>query len=58
LSYAYAQRTVWLDDLHPEDSPANHDLCGSHGDRTNPPKGWDLRDRRVAEPVPRLRYAG
>jgi len=58
LSYVYAQRMVWLDDLHAEDSPANHDLCGFHGDRTNPPKSWDLRDRRVVEPVQRLRYAG
>ena len=58
LSYAYAQRTVWLDDLHAEDSPANHDLCGPHADRTQPPKGWDMSDRRQAEPVHRLRYAG
>lgn len=58
LSYAYAQRTVWLDDLHAEDSPANHDLCGPHADRTQPPKGWDMSDRRQVEPVHRLRYAG
>jgi hypothetical protein len=54
----YAQSTVWLDDLQAEDSPANHDLCGSHADRTQPPRGWVFSDRRVAEPAPRLRYAG
>jgi hypothetical protein len=27
LSYDYAQRLVWLDDLHLDKSPANHDLC-------------------------------
>ncbi|MEQ8840616.1 MAG: DUF3499 family protein [Acidimicrobiales bacterium] len=58
LSYVYGQRTVWLDDLHAEDSPANHDLCAPHADRTQPPKGWDLRDRRSVAPVLRLRYAG
>ncbi|NIS31514.1 MAG: DUF3499 family protein [Actinobacteria bacterium] len=59
LSYAYAQRTVWLDDLSQEDHPANHDLCDAHGDRTRPPRGWELRDRRGAtEWLPRLRYAG
>lgn len=73
LSYAYPQRTVWLDDLRAEDSPANHDLCDRHADRTQPPRGWDLKDRRdradaaPAEPVGaeafdgslrRLRYAG
>jgi len=58
LSYVYAQRTVWLDDLRSEDSPANHDLCAPHADRTQPPKGWDLSDRRDLAPVHRLRYAG
>lgn len=70
LSYAYAQRVVWLDDLAPEDSPANHDLCDRHADRTQPPRGWDLKDRRASgererteagvapAPLRRLRYAG
>ena len=63
LSYAYAERVVWLDDLHAEDSPAHHDLCGPHADRTRPPRGWELTDRReavVAAPAPvrELRYAG
>lgn len=48
LSYDYAQRLVWLDNLHLDKSPANHDLCRRHADRTQPPKGWELRDRRSA----------
>lgn len=40
LSYDYARRLVWLDDLHFDNSPANHDLCRRHADRTQPPKGW------------------
>ena len=58
LSYVYAQQVVWLDDLAAEDSPANHDLCDRHADRTQPPRGWDLRDRRHAPAVIKLRYAG
>ncbi len=57
LSYAYDQRQVWLDELWPENSPANHDLCTRHADRTQPPKGWELRDRRTgtaAAPTPAL----
>lgn len=69
LSFDYRSRQVWLDDLAADDSPANHDLCRRHADRTQPPKGWALRDRRsdeqiVAESVPagsaervELRYA-
>jgi hypothetical protein len=56
LSYAYAQRTMWIDDLQFEDSPANHDLCGPHADRTRSPKGWELSDRRATQPIQRLRY--
>ena len=43
----YAERFVWIDDLHSEDSPANHDLCTLHADRTRPPRGWMLQDRRT-----------
>jgi len=49
LSYAYHQRQVWLDPLARQDSPANHDLCRIHADRTRAPKGWELVDRRAAE---------
>lgn len=57
LSYAYDRQTVWLDDLSTEDHPANHDLCRLHGDRTQPPRGWELRDRRGGDDPVRLRYA-
>ena len=33
MSYDYASRTVWLDDLHPEVDPNDYDLCPSHADR-------------------------
>lgn len=49
LSFDYTSRQVWLDDLAEHDSPANHDLCRPHADRTQPPKGWALRDRRADE---------
>ena len=49
LSFDYSSRQVWLDELHPVDSPANHDLCRRHANRTQPPKGWALRDRRAVE---------
>jgi len=57
LSFAYTQQVVWLDDLSAENHPANHDLCRRHGDRTQPPKGWELRDRRRGDTADRLRYA-
>ncbi|MFT7610668.1 MAG: hypothetical protein ACI9MX_003754 [Candidatus Aldehydirespiratoraceae bacterium] len=47
---------MWIDDLQFEDSPANHDLCGPHADRTRSPKGWELSDRRTTQPIQRLRY--
>jgi hypothetical protein len=56
LSYAYGQQIVWLDDLAIEDHPANHDLCRRHAGRTQPPRGWDLRDRRSEHAITRLRY--
>jgi hypothetical protein len=57
LSYAYAQRQVWLDPLARDDSPANHDLCRTHADRTRPPKGWELVDRRSEPGEHSLRFA-
>jgi len=57
LSYDYARRLVWLDDLHFDNSPANHDLCCRHADRTQPPKGWELRDRRSTQATATLKFA-
>ena len=47
LSYDYGDRTVWLEPLHAQSHPANHDLCARHADRLSPPNGWRLEDRRV-----------
>ena len=46
LSYQYARCLAWLDDLTPERDPHNYDLCTVHADRTRPPAGWHLEDRR------------
>jgi hypothetical protein len=44
--YGYGVRTVWLDDLEPERSPAGYDLCTDHADGLGVPQGWERRDRR------------
>ncbi|MGA0863920.1 MAG: DUF3499 family protein [Ilumatobacteraceae bacterium] len=46
LSYQYARSLVWLDDLTPERDPHSYDLCERHADRTTPPSGWHVEDRR------------
>jgi Protein of unknown function (DUF3499) len=51
LSYDYAARVVWLDPVHIEAHPANHDLCDRHAGRLSVPNGWRLDDRRVAPSV-------
>jgi len=51
LSYDYAGRTVWLNDLVIEDDPANHDLCARHADPVTAPQGWVLHDRRNVAPI-------
>ena len=35
LTYHYASRTAWLDDLDDEAHPAGYDLCAQHADRSN-----------------------
>jgi hypothetical protein len=47
LSYRYASRTVWLDDLDEELEPGGHHLCEDHADRLRVPMGWALEDRRT-----------
>jgi hypothetical protein len=51
LSYDYAARVVWLDHTSAEPHPANHDLCERHANRLSVPIGWQLEDRRAAQPV-------
>ena len=47
MSFDYADRQVWLDDLDPTAMPAgSYALCDTHADRLTPPVGWTLSDRR------------
>ena len=46
LTYQYARSVAWLDDLTPERDPHAYDLCNQNADRTKPPTGWHLEDRR------------
>ena len=47
MTYHYASRTVWLDNLDEEPEPGDHDLCAAHAARLGPPAGWALDDRRT-----------
>jgi len=47
LSYAYAESTVWLEDLAAEAHPMIHDLCAIHANTIRVPRGWDLCDQRA-----------
>lgn len=51
LGYAYAQREAWIERLSDRRDPQAYDLCTSHADRTRPPYGWQLYDRRPAPPA-------
>jgi len=46
LSYAYADRVVWVTDLTPDGHPMTHDLCDEHAATIRVPRGWELRDER------------
>lgn len=47
LTFQYATGTVWLLDLSDPD-PCAIDLCSRHAERTTPPLGWTVHDRRAA----------
>jgi hypothetical protein len=51
LTFAYHSRETWIGPLAAELTPQAYDLCETHADRTAPPSGWALGDRRptVAE---------
>ncbi len=49
LTFRYATREAWLARLTDEPSPQAYDLCVAHASRTQPPHGWELRDRRPEE---------
>jgi Protein of unknown function (DUF3499) len=46
MTYDYASRTAWVDDLTEVSSPAGYDLCGPHTAAFSVPRGWTRSDRR------------
>lgn len=51
MSYDYAERAVWLEDLSTATAESGHPLCVDHADRLTPPMGWTLTDRRSVTPL-------
>jgi hypothetical protein len=51
LSYDYAARTAWIDELSREPVPSRYDLCARHADGLMVPVGWDRSDRRRHAPT-------
>lgn len=47
MTYDYAARMAWLDDLVDDPDPNDYDLCPSHADRLGVPHGWIRTDRRA-----------
>lgn len=59
LSYQYADRVAWLDDLGRDRDPHAYDLCERHAGRLSVPGGWRLDDRRAArQTASSVRLAG
>jgi hypothetical protein len=53
LTYHYASRTAWLDELDGQPDPSSYELCGQHADRFTVPLGWNREDRRPnGDPIP------
>jgi hypothetical protein len=48
LTYDYAGRRAWLDDLDDDRDPHAHNLCTEHADGLTVPRGWACEDRRSA----------
>lgn len=46
LTYDYAQRTAWLDDVGGAPQGTTWLLCITHADSLRVPVGWELEDRR------------
>jgi hypothetical protein len=51
LTYAYAKKVVWIEDLTPQPHPAAYDLCAAHAERLAVPLGWAKEDLRVVPPA-------
>jgi hypothetical protein len=47
LTYDYAERTAWLDDLGGSPLGTTWLLCLNHADTLKVPMGWSLEDRRA-----------
>ena len=47
LTYDYAQRTAWLDDVGGAPLGTTWLLCITHADSLSVPVGWELEDRRA-----------
>lgn len=50
LTFAYAQRVVWIEDLTQASHPAVYDLCAAHAERLAVPIGWAKEDLRMVPP--------
>ncbi len=46
MTYDYASRSTWIDQLDVDASPAGYDLCEAHAERLGVPSGWTRTDRR------------
>ncbi len=47
MTYDYAARTVWIDDLAADTDPMSYELCVPHADSLSVPLGWARTDRRA-----------
>jgi len=48
MTYDYASRMAWLDDLEAETDPNQYDLCPAHAEGLSVPVGWARTDRRAS----------
>lgn len=46
MTYDYAGRTAWVDDLSEVALPQGYDLCTPHARGFSVPQGWTRSDRR------------
>jgi hypothetical protein len=47
LTYDYAGRAAWVENLSIEAHPMSYDLCAEHAGTLKVPHGWTLEDRRL-----------
>lgn len=47
MTFSYADRLVWMDDLVNGMERYGYAMCADHADRMIPPLGWTLTDRRT-----------